>query len=223
MDTSQIDILNILLSLANIVMLGLNSLRFRETERFKSDLAKDLELYKSELSNQRDTQMQQINHHNQVELEKYKAEIHKEAISHEVTITTLNTIRADAIREIYKGLIETSDSFKQLTSLFETASMPDKESRAKLFIEYYESSIQYFRKNRLLLNQEICDSIEAYQNEFLKPFIEFRIYVMNPQSFDHTSSIDTWLAVAAKATQDMPAILDGLEESFREILGVKAK
>ena len=46
---------------------------------------------------------------------------------------------------------------------------------------------------------------------------------MNPQSFDHTSSIDTWQAVAAKATQDMPAILDGLGESFREILGVKAQ
>jgi len=176
-------------------------------EKYKTNLNKELELFKSEL--------------NRVDTE------------HQIKYNRLSEQRADRINLLYKSLYELEQKLKYLTTMAQGPEWSTDTERAEDVRKHLSHLEEILELNRIYFKDELCGEIEAIIRESKK--IETSIYSaklerkknedyikMNMRHLinNPTGPSDTWSQTDYHVRTDIKNARLKLANEFREILGV---
>ncbi len=182
---------------------------------------KNLEKYKQEL----DFTIRSYQLTLDTDLERYKSELNL----HLTRQTTLHDKRLTIIDEMYKKLVTLDSGMRAMTGMhlvYEDAEKENQErvdTAQKAFAEYNN----YFLYNKLYFNKQISDLLENIRKEYYSANFDFfepkRLQSFTggrPSPEGYRTAVETSQAASKRIQNDIPKILEQLEEEFRKLLGV---
>ncbi|MDB5203273.1 MAG: hypothetical protein JWQ27_2682 [Ferruginibacter sp.] len=159
------------------------------------------------------------------DLERYKSDLNL----HLTRQTTLHDKRLTIIDEMYKKLVTLDSGMRAMTGMHLVYDDAEKESKQRVdtaqeaFTEYNN----YFLYNKLYFNKQISDLLENIRKEYLSANFDFfepkRLQSFTggrPSREGYRAAVETSQAAAKRIQNDIPKILEQLEEEFRKLLGV---
>ena len=182
---------------------------------------KKLEKYKQEL----DFTIRNYQLTLDTDLERYKSELNL----HLTRQTTLHDKRLNIIDEMYKKLVTLDSGMRAMTGMqlvFEDAEKENQErvtTAQTAFVEYNN----YFLYHKLYFNKTISELLENIRKEYQSANFDYfepkRIQSFTggrPSSEGYRLAVETSQRASKRIQDDIPKILEQLEEQFRKLLGV---
>lgn len=181
-------------------------------------LKRDLEKFKNQLI---------------VENEKAKLEFEKQVENYKATLNLFNSKQiklyskqASIIEKLYKHLGNVHWKMLDMTALFRNVTGKDEETITAEELERAQSTadagnkfFEFYRNNKIYFNQETCDLIESIQNKLRESHSDYSfkyLYGLPPSDMTY----DMAKKANEKVREDIPKLLNTLENDFRECLGV---
>lgn len=182
---------------------------------------KKLEKYKQEL----DFTIRSYQLTLDTDLERYKSELNL----HLTRQTTLHDKRLTIIDEMYKKLVNLDSGMRAMTGIQPIYEDVEKENQERVntaqknFAEYNN----YFLYNKLYFKKQTSDLLENIRKEYFSANFDF-FQPKRLQSFTggratpegYKDALRTSQAASKRIQDDIPKILEKLEEEFRKLLGV---
>lgn len=182
----------------------------KKLEKYKQELDFTIRSYQLTLDN---------------EFERYKSELNL----HLTRQTTLHEKRLTIIDEMYKMLITLDSGMRAMTGMHLVFEDAEKENQVrvdtaqKAFADYNN----YFLYNKLYFNKTISDLLENIRKEYFSANFDFfepkRLQSFTggqPSREGYRAAVETSQAAAKRIKDDIPKILEQLEDEFRKLLGV---
>lgn len=141
------------------------------------------------------------------DLEKFKSKLEQETIR----FSKLHEDRANAIKELICKIVDFDLVMHKLTSPFETSG-ENIDAVFKKAGEVANDFLIFYKKNRMYFDPKICEIIDAIDKKGKDAWYA-RLLSRNNQD------IDNWKK-AWETVDEIPDLIEKLEEQFREILGV---
>ena len=152
------------------------------------------------------------------DLEKYRSELNLEYLKH----SRIHERRLEVISQLYRLLVLMDKSMNQLTALIRVGTGEDWDDRRQREMEEainaYNSFLDYFSENRILLSQETCSLIEELKEEYHK---SYRLSTFNDRfkSFgDSERAFQMTDEAYDKIRDQVPPLRQKLEDEFRKQL-----
>ena len=174
----------------------------KEVETHKAKLAKDMENYKSELEEKKIELQQKLTY--QIESNKIKLE-------------PLQAERLTAIKDVYAELTKLYDNVKGYTALFRPANGKSKEEQIEDINNSLKNLSECWISRKLFFPKEMADLIDSfiiacYSKASLTSWIGTS---QGKEAWKEQEKIDKYV------TEDMPKVLNAIEDKFRKILGIE--
>ncbi|MGN6399735.1 MAG: hypothetical protein ACTHMD_04740 [Flavisolibacter sp.] len=182
---------------------------------------KSLEKYKQEL----DFTIRSYQLTLDTDLERYKSELNL----HLTRQSTLHEKRLTIIDEMYKKLVNLDSGMRAMTGMhlvYEDAEK-ENEERVNTAQKAFAGYNNYFLYNKLYFNKAISDLLENIRKEYFSANFDFfepkRLHSFTggqPSREGYRAAVETSQAASKRIREDIPKILEQLEEEFRNLLGV---
>ncbi len=161
-----------------------------------------------------------IDHFFSKDLEKFKAELQKEAIKYKTQYETLHIERANVIKEVYKRLVTTEGAFRSLLKPFRLHGEVSDDEKEKILTNEYNGLIIYYLENRVFFEEDLAKELDAV------------IILLQDIQIQRGSEREARMAQiplskeeynkAWKMLKDkLPPIKTSIEQQFRTILGIE--
>src|SRR5439155_4390755 len=178
----------------------------------KHEYDEKLESHKAQLKAESDTT-----------LERLKSQLQVAAAERQVRYSRVFERTAETAATTYQKLLAFHDAVGRYTSAFEWADTPPKEERRKIVGERYQEFLDYFRPRRLYLPKETSRRLNDLHNKLHSAAVDFMFNV--EQGGDERRrrkdpDRDTWIEVDKFMREEVPKLLELLEDHFRELLGI---
>ncbi len=170
-------------------------------------LARDIEQYKFDIRKQ-----------GEVELEKLRAALKIEAVTHEITFSKLHNRRAEIIEELFKKLVAFDDSASSLMVEFDMDDSEELREKADKFIDIYHDFQKYAEQNQIYFSEELCKLIAALHSEVFDQSIRVT-YQTTPHSLDDLKKVFSKEKPSIQSRTEQIKLK--IKEEFRELLGAK--
>jgi hypothetical protein len=152
-------------------------------------------------------------------IEKYVAELDRVSYEHEVIFSRLHERRVDVIADLYHKLVDAEIAFGSWLRPLQMASEPTMIEKADLAAKAGEGFQTTFFRERIWLDEDLCEHLDALTRQIYEAFVDFTTYKADdPNTW--TEYRDTWKKAWDKIDQDVPSIRREIEARFREMLGV---
>lgn len=169
-----------------------------------------------------------LNHRNSKQLEKFKANLAKEAAEQKAEIdktifeyqtcfSRLHQKRADVIAELYKRLRHTEDCFQFLTRRIICNNDPPDEQVYKELNEQARAFIVFFTENRIFLDEPLCLLIDSFVKALTAGTMDYDFW--HSDELSREDKTDFFKRVE-QARDSLPRIRTEIELLFRSLLGV---
>ncbi|SDX07572.1 hypothetical protein [Nitrosomonas oligotropha] len=179
-------------------------------------VAKDLERFKSELTN---TSI--------VTAEKLKHELHLIAQEQQVLVSKLHEKRAQVIAEVYGLLVEAQWAAQDFVSPMELVGEPSKREK---YITAMNKAAEFYRcfdKNRIYLPSSLCEKLDAFIKAMRTKVIDFGVYIRLDESKMSERTLEkkyeAWDNASEYFNTEVPKARTALELELRIIIGVNQK
>jgi hypothetical protein len=158
------------------------------------------------------------------DIEKYKGQISAQNSEKKIILSRVNEKRAEAIAEIYQGIIKYTAKAKKFVH---QAEHVDEEERENLLNSLSESANQFreiYSKNHLYLTKTTCSRIQDVFKEVQIPAHNF-IFALG--AYLHSGGVTKeqyvteWGTAFTSFADKIPTLLEDLENQFRSLLGVE--
>ncbi len=168
-------------------------------------MTKDIEQYKFDIRRQ-----------GEIELEKLKAALNIEAVTHEIRFSKLHNRRAEIIDELFKKIVAFDASATVLMVEFDMDDPEELREKADKFIDIYYDFHQYAEQNEIYFSEELCKLIAGLHSEAFNQAICVT-YKTEPYSIDDLKKafIEERPGIQSRTEQ----IKRQIKEEFRELLG----
>lgn len=170
-------------------------------------LTKDIEQYKFDIRRQ-----------GEIELEKLKAALNIEAVTHEITFSKLHNRRAEIIEELFKKLMAFDDSASTLMVEFDMDDSEGLREMADKFIDIYYDFHKYAEQNQIYFSEELCKLIAELHSEAFDQSIRVT-YHTTPYSLDDLKKAFSEEKFRIQSHTEL--MKRKVQEEFRELLGTK--
>jgi hypothetical protein len=158
------------------------------------------------------------------DVEQLKGRIAAQNIEKQIVLSRINEKRAEAISQIYLGLMSYVDDAKKFVH---QAEHVDEEKRDEL-LNSISDSANYFREiyrsNHLYLSKTTCKNIQTVFREAQIPVHQYIFalgtYVSQGEAAKE-SYVKEFHSAFVSFADKIPPILEDLESQFRELLGVE--
>jgi len=151
------------------------------------------------------------------DIEKYKAELEQQSFEHRERFSTIHQRRAEVIANLYGKIARTKSVTADLVGIFQQGgqSLIEKKQKAA---EIYNDMASYFYQNRLFLPKDTAAKAEKLIGTIREVLIEFDTAQMGNEEYkpDETG---LWREAYERLRDEVPPILEELEEEFKELLG----
>lgn len=174
----------------------------KELENHKIELEKDLENYKSELEAKKLELQERLTF--QIECNKIKLE-------------PLQAERLTAIKDVYAELTKLYGNVKGYTALFRPANGKSKEEQIEDIDNSLKNLSECWISRKLFFPKEMADLIDSFIREcYSKASLTSLIGTsQGKEAWKEQEKIDKYV------TEDMPKVLNAIEDKFRKILGIE--
>lgn len=164
------------------------------------------------------------------ELDAHKHSLELLKIQYQIQFSSLNEKRGAFIAQLFSEMYELEKALQDFTSVFKFGNWTQFTDADKALIAKHEETKALFEKNRIYLENHLCDAI---QQNF--DFIEQIIFEMakakhmgqslnkpNQQAYfpEGSTPTDKWAEQDQKARKDIVDNRKLLAEQFRQLLGV---
>jgi hypothetical protein len=162
----------------------------RDVERFKANLQSELEHSKLRLENELQTKYYEF----------------------QIKFSSYHQKRAEIIGELYGMLNETEWVVVELVHPMQSGGgRPISERVYQADSKCVELS-RFFSKNRIYLDDDVCQKIETIVAELRKSIVKFNVSHANIQG---NPSLDMWLEAWKVMEEELPPLKKALENQFR--------
>lgn len=157
------------------------------------------------------------------QLQQYQTELEKEKIR----FSDLHTKRGEVVGELYTRMVDFEEDMRSLVKPFQGTQEIPQDEKIKQAADSGEEFRSFYKKNRVYLPPDVCDSTEELIDEFKDVFDDFAIYRVHEQgasAFDPSERMDVWVEDWEKIDDDtIPELKSELEDHFRELLGAELR
>ena len=152
-----------------------------------------------------------------IELEKLRSTLAIAVSERHVRFGKLHEKRAEVVAKTYGLLQDLYYYFRKYTS---TASLPgeSQENKRQNATDAFNSFIDYYIPNKLFLSMLAVEKIDEINKIFKEEFSKFSLFVENEMAGEE-NKLEIWNKIDTKVSQEIPIILNELENEFRRLLG----
>lgn len=161
-------------------------------------------------------------------LEKEKHDLENLKKEHEIKFSKLHLERAEAIKEIAQKLRELDDSLHSFLKDFQPVNEPNLEEKIKASIKIHNEFVTSYKKHRIFFSKATADLMHKIALCSRDTYHEIQTY---PASLDDSEykfiphllseRDESWKRARQSFYRDMQRLMEELEETFRQILGIK--
>jgi len=153
------------------------------------------------------------------DLEKFKADLSKEAIQFRVRYEKLHSERAEVIKEVYKRISRTYRAFRSYMCPLQLAGEPSEEEKGKKAADEVNALIDYYEENKIFFEKEIAKEIDNLLQKFREAWNQFD-YSKYKTEGKHRD-VKEWNKAWKNISEETPKIKELIENRFREIIGIE--
>jgi hypothetical protein len=149
------------------------------------------------------------------EIEKFKSELQRQTLEHQVRFSRLHQETASTIAETYNLLQRLFATAQEHTRSHDIIGLVATEETHKKVITAYSEFLDYFKPRQIFLPMEVVNNIQVFCQMLDKAITDFEENIrpgMNATGAD-------WECVRCAMDTKMPEILDALDHKFRTLLG----
>ena len=161
-------------------------------------------------------------------LNKEKHELEKLKNEHEIRFSKLHLERAEAIKEVAQCLQKLDDSFHLFLKNFQPVEEPDLETKISDSIKLHNEFVIAYKKHRIFFAREIEKLMHNIALCSRDTFIDVRTYPVDVSNVQYKmmpellkDREEQWKIAREKYIGELTELKEKLEETFREILGIK--
>ena len=149
-------------------------------------------------------------------LEAYRAELAAEGHEHEIRFARLHERRVDVIATLYDKLVKAEGAFGAFVHPVQEGGVEAQQERGQEAAAAGNDFSLFFRSNRIWLEQDLCDQIDALNRELIKVYYEFTAHP--PEA---GPELKVWHKSWKSLSEEIPPLRDEIEHRFRILLGVE--
>ena len=142
---------------------------------------------------------------------------------YEFRFSKLHDKRAEIIAELYLQMIEMIDAARSFVSPVEWVGELSKTDKYQIAAQKIMSLFNYFEKNRIFLDEEICNQIQGLVDKIKDPTMNLMYFFKAEENSKNAinGKVEAWnKAWDSIANKEVPNARKALEMKFRNILGV---
>lgn len=197
----------------------------QDTEKYKSELNKQLEQTKTELTRENFA----LTHDLDQKMETYKSNLEVLKQEYQIQFSHLHLERANVIKDLYEKLVELHSATVIFTrTMHGVVNDAEKEAEDRInrvsqafhdFKNFYIPKKLYFSKTVVAQLDEIMVEYWSKADDFARTQQLFKSRSLSKEAYEHSlKELNTISDVVAK---EFPAMIEQIEDEFRNILGVK--
>lgn len=153
------------------------------------------------------------------DLEKFKADLSKEAIQFHIRYEKLHSERAEVVKEVYKKISRTYRAFHSYMCPLQLAGEPPEEEKGKKAADEANALIDYYEGNRIFFEEEVAKEIDSLLQKFRKAWNQFD-YSKYKTDKKHRD-VKEWNKAWKKISEETPKTKELIENRFRKIIGIE--
>ena len=169
-------------------------------------LSRDIEKYKA---------------NNQIEIERFRAELERSAFEHQTRYQSLHIKRAETIAELYELLVQASIDLASFTNFYQEGGVTLQIEKGQKAVESGRALFEFFEKKRIYFKQDSCERISSFILELRKVLIDFGPVLDDLVNLSNGKErTEQWAIVLEELNNKLPPIKNEIEQEFRKILGL---
>lgn len=151
------------------------------------------------------------------DLQKYKFDLENQNFILRQKFSVIHQRQAEVIANIYGKIARAKAVTADLVGIFQQGgqSLPDKKKKAS---DIYNEMSAYFFENRIFLPRKTAEKTEKIVMGIRDVLIEFDTAQLGNKEY-RPDSTGLWVQAYKKLRDDIPPLLDDLEDDFKKILG----
>lgn len=161
----------------------------------------------------------------QLDTEKYKSELKRIELEHQIKYSKLHEERAQTIKELYSFLIDLQKHLILFTTPFQGQDWTTDTERENDTKEVFERINQFFLKNRIYLSLPVCDKIQGILTDswgiIVQMSVTKRSAQYNTTGPEKAQSLKEWQSLYSKIGKEIDTARLSLEDEFRKIIGAE--
>lgn len=190
-----------------IVFLSKNWIAERLKNAIKHEYDQKLETHKAQLKAVSD-----------VELEHLRSRLHVAASERSIRLSKIFEETAETVAATYAKLIALSDAVASYVNVATWEGEPSKAEKRKFVGEKYQEFLDYFRPRRLFIPKDTAKRIDEFHRKLAEMTREF-FWKVEKEDGGKRGDLDVWMKTHETMQQEVPQLLDLLEDDFRRALG----
>lgn len=151
-----------------------------------------------------------------VTIEQLKNELQLKTIEHQIRFSRLHEKSAETIAETYSLLQSYLHAVADYVKVFEMTGEKSKAMRRDAVNAALKEFREYFVKRQIFLPKETARRIRELDEKLYQSAQHFAIKIEGRET---TASTEDWMKAFSSVNEEIPPILERLEEEFRKLLG----
>jgi len=155
------------------------------------------------------------------DLERFKADLEKDAVSYKIRYERLHTEKFEVIKEVYNRIVKFDESLRSLIHPFQWSGEPTTEEKEKTVRAHHGELTNYYQENRIFFEEQLAKEIDSLLNESRDIWYKFQESQMARQDGEHKEAHKQWIEAWKQFRKKVPSPKQKLENRFRESLGIE--
>jgi len=153
------------------------------------------------------------------DLEKFKADLSKEAIQFRIRYEKLHSERAEVIKKVYEKISRTYRAFRSYMCPLQLAGESSEKEKGKKAADEVNALVDYYEANRIFFEEEVAKEVDSLLQEFREAWNQFN-YSKYKTGKGHRD-VEEWNKVWKKISEETPKTKELIENRFRKIIGIE--
>jgi len=183
----------------------------------KSDLGKELEQFKQELSTEAQIHKLDLDK----TLEEYKNSLQQVSQEHQIRFSKLHADRAETIKTLFSKLVKLEDAMISFVAPLQWSGEPSPSEKSNIAANEGNDFLSFFHNNEILFNDRTCEIINELNFKFKTAYDEHVTHLKRekePHMYKNLpKDLDPYFDILKN---EVPKLKKLLTDDFRKTLGV---
>jgi hypothetical protein len=157
------------------------------------------------------------------DLENFKTKLQSAAYEHQVRFTKLHERRAEILADLYSKIVVLHNNATNFVRWYASVGDDQKVMNIQQLWQAAEEFNIYFERNRIYFDQATCEKIVSLKDVLSRACSVLAVFAHERDSISVSNEqvFDEWQKASRLLDKDVPKVMQMLEDSFRELMGVE--
>lgn len=156
------------------------------------------------------------------EIEQFRSQLQLSTIEHEVRFRSIHEQQARVLARTYARLYEFHKAVASYISVFGHSGEPTKEEQLRIVTDAHEKFVKSFYPCKIFFPKKSGQQVEAVSDKFVEIVNKFSLGQRLEKAGHRPEPTKEhyWLSALDVLKEEIPPLLDRLEDDFQGVLGV---